>query len=368
MENEMSGSSATVPVGDGALGRVMDQVGVPLDGLGDFEHLHHAPRTVLTSVVEPTDRRPAMLETGIKVIDLLAPLVHGGTVRLSGPAGAGIMVTVGECTRRIAARGAGCTVYIGWQERFLQVEDVVREWREQGIDRLIATVLGRDDAHGAARQRALETGLTLAGRFADAGRDVLLAIEEAAFLEGDVRQVLDGRYGRGRAGRITGALLDVWREGTPGDLATRPVCDTHLVFDAGLAKRYRYPAIDPLRSASILLGGQALSVLHRRVADRARALLERSRELLATVERNGGETLSPEDDEVAQRGRRLERFLTQPYFVAEPFTGIPGEDVSLDRMIADAQAIIDGRYDAVPEEAFGYTGTMDQVIEKARLI
>lgn len=347
--------STDLPVGDRLLGRVMNQSGEPIDGMGPLEGAERAPRTHLTATTAHTDRSHTLLETGIKVIDLFAPLARGGTVRLSGPTGVGIMVTLGEITRQMVTRGNGCMVYIGWQERLLHVEDGVREWRAQGIDQLVATVIGQGTQQGAGRRSALEAGVTVAMHFAAAGREVLLALEESAFSEADVHRALAASASHEGAGRITRALLDIWWDGTPTHATDGAACDMHLAFDVARAKQQLYPAIDPLHSTSALIGTEAISETHRTVAERARALLARYRKL------------TPETDQtIIVRGQRLQRFLTQPYVVAESFTGLPGESVLLAQTIADVQEIIEGRYDALPEQAFGYVGGIAQVIEKAR--
>ncbi len=356
----------TVPVGDHVIGRVMNQEGQALDGGGDIGTEPRVARLHLEHGTDHPPQRPVLLETGIKIIDLLAPLVHGGAVRLSGPpTGVGIMVNLGEFTRRLAIRGRGCTVYVGRQERPLAAADLTREWREQGIDRLIATVVGQHDARDDGR-RALETALTIAVHFAAAGRDVLLAIEESAVARQDLTRVRAAWSHAGGHGTVTCVLLDIWGNGVPRDSADGSVDGTHLVFDAARAQRRMYPAIDPLRSTSELLHGAALAAEHLPVADRARTLLARFQELMPTVKGEGDASLSADDRAVFARGRRLELFLTQPYHVAEAFTGLPGEDVPLARTIADVAEIVAGRHDGIPERFFAYTGTLGDVLAKAR--
>ncbi len=360
-------SSGTVPVGDGVLGRVIDQEAEPLDGRGDIDAERRVTRLRLEQVADHPPHRPALLETGIKIIDLLAPLVHGGAVRLSGPpTGVGIMVNLGEFTRRLAMRGPGCTVYVGRQERPLAVKDLAREWREQGVDRLIATVVDRGDVRDDGR-RALETALTIAAHFAAAGRDVLLAIEESAVAPDDLTRARAACSHSGGSGTITCVLLDIREDGGPRDSADGSMGGTHLVFDAARAQRRVYPAIDPLRSASALLHGDALAAEHRQVADRTRTLLAGYQALMLTVEGRGDAALLAADDRaILARGRRVELFLTQPYHVAEAFTGLPGEDVPLARTIADVAEIVVGRHDGLPERFFAYAGTLSDVLAKAR--
>ena len=355
-------------VGDGALERVLDARGAPIDGRGPLPPAG-APRALSSRRARTSSGAgapPEMLVTGMKVVDLLAPLRRGGTVCLSGATGVGLMATLGEWTQGLAARRAGCAVFLDWPARPVQVDDLVREWREQGVEGSVAMVLGHATDTDARRHRALLAGLDVAERFRAEGRDVLFVVAATEVEWRILSRLRDRLPCAGDVGSITLVLLDIWWDGAPTVLANAAAWDSRLVLDAALAKQGFHPAVDPLASGSRLLEAGLLGEEHMEVARQARLLSRRRRELLEATARHDHtmDTLSPDDRRLVARARRLQRFLTQPLFVKEAVTGIPGAYVPLDATIAGVAGLLAGRYDEAPEDAFLSNGTIDRAREK----
>jgi RNA polymerase sigma factor (sigma-70 family) len=333
---------------DAWLGRVLDVDGNALDGNGP------APALPMRSDQPPTGSQPArspgpLLETGIKALDLLAPLSRGGTARLSARGGVGMMVLLAELSRRLARRG-GRTVVVRWQERFSRVEDALREFRELGTDEISAMILGRLADPTERREQALLTGWNVAEAFRDDGRDVLLIIDVPPAGLPELDALRARHLSAVGPGSITLLVFDLVLPNTgfespstaPGDW------DAYISFDLQLARRGLFPAIDPLASTSRLLRDALVDPQHAQIATQVRTMLEWSRT------EHPDTRLAP--DVLSTRARRLELFQTQPFFVAEPWTALPGESVAFDDTLAEYGALVDGAADAVPEETLRYLG------------
>jgi F-type H+-transporting ATPase subunit beta len=290
-----------------------------------------------------------MLETGIKALDLLAPLSRGGAAWLSARGGVGLMVLFAELSRRLAHRG-GRVVFVRWQERFYRAEDALRELRELGTDDITTMVVGRLADPSERREQALLTGWSVAEAFGAEGRDVLLIVDVPPAGLPELESLRTRLRAAVGPGSITLLVFDLVLPSTgfespevvPGDW------DAYIAFDLQLARRGLFPAMDPLASTSRLLRDGLLDPQHARVAGQVRAILESSR-----AEHSDG-PLGPEV--LSTRTRRLELFQTQPFFVAEPWTARPGESVPFEDTLADYSALVDGAADTLPEEALRYVG------------
>lgn len=353
----------TVPVGDDVLGRVLDASGEPLDQRGS---LARAPRARLIDQSAETSDSPAPtrpLETGIKVVDLFAPIVDGGTLLLLGRPGLGVMLLLNELVQRLARRG-GRAVWVSWQERTYRPDDLMREMREFGAADWTALVLGRISDASGEREQALRTGWTIAEQFRQTGRDVLLIVDAKSPPEADVAVALATQHGPSRLRpderSITRAVIRIASgDGGSQEPVASVAADTWLAFDQELGRQGFWPAVDPLASGSRLLDAEATSLEHRRVALQARHLLRRAGEL------GDRQALGSEEQALAGRARRLRRFLTQPFFAAEPWSGIPGAYVPLDATIRGVQRLLAGQYDAVPDERLAYIGAIEQTTDPA---
>lgn len=350
------------PVGEGALGRVLDDHGAPIDGHGPLRRGARGARPSRhdrTASPARDETARDMLTTGIKVIDLLAPLRRGGTTCLSGATGVGVMATLGEWTHGLWTRGRGCAVFLDWPARPVQVDDLVREWREQGIERGVALVLGRMTDTRAQRRRAVLAALAVAERLRDEGRDVLLAVA-ATDVEWHILSRLRDRLPCVAVeGSITLVVLDIWWDGVPTPLFGIHAWDSWVVLDAARARDGFHPAVDPLTSGSHLLEGPPLDGEHTRIADHARALLRRYPDIHSAACGSGADALCPTDHRHAARARRLQRFLTQSLHVREAVTGRPGEYVALGDTLAGVAALLKGCYDDRPEDSFVNIGAID---------
>jgi RNA polymerase sigma factor (sigma-70 family) len=333
---------------DGWLGRVLDVDGNALDGDGP------TPVLPIRSALPPTGSQPArssgpLLETGIKALDLLAPLSRGGTARLSARGGVGLMVLLAELSRRLAHRG-GRVVVVRWQERFYRVEDALRELRELGTDDISTMVLGRLADPTERREQALLTGWNVAEALRDDGRDVLLIVDVPPAGLPELESLRARHLAAVGPGSITLLVFDLVLPNTGFESPATATgdWDAYITFDLELARRGLFPAIDPLASTSRLLRDGIVHPQHARVAAQVRAMLEWSRAEHAAA------PLAPEA--LSTRARRLEHYQTQPFFVAEPWTALPGESVAFDDTLADYSALVDGAADAVPEETLRYIG------------
>lgn len=388
-----TGDAITVPVGRQTLGRIFNVLGEPVDGGGSIEaritnkiHAASPPLSQQRVVDEP-------YVTGIKAIDLLTPYPLGGKIGLFGGAGVGKTVLMIELMRHTIQEHSGIALFAGVGERIREGNELWLEMRDSGVIDNTILVFGQMNEPPGARLRVPLTALTMAEYFRDyERRPVLLFIDnifryiqagqEVSALLGRMpsavgyQPTLDSEMGALQE-RITttsrGSITSVQAVYVPADDLTDPAIiaafshlDSSTVLSRRLASQGLYPAIDPLQSSSSLLTPAAVGEEHYQIATTVRSLLARYQELQDVIAILGMEELNEDDRKIVIRARRIQRFLTQPFIVSEPFTGIPGVFVSLDETIRGFREIIDGKHDDLPEQAFYMTGTIDQVVARAR--
>ncbi|HUT40628.1 MAG TPA: F0F1 ATP synthase subunit beta [Gammaproteobacteria bacterium] len=387
-----TGSPIMVPVGTKTLGRIMDVLGNPVDDAGDIG----AETTMPIHRPAPTfaEQAPALeiLETGIKVIDLIMPIVKGGKVGLFGGAGVGKTVTLMELIRNIAVEHSGYSVFAGVGERTREGNDFYHEMKEGGVIDKVSLVYGQMNEPPGNRLRVALTGLTMAEFFRDEGRDVLM------FIDNIYRYTLAGTEVSALLGRMpsavgyqptlaeemgvlqeritstkTGSITSFQAVYVPADDLTDPSpattfahLDATLVLSRQIAELGIYPAVDPLDSTSRILDPNVVGADHYDTARAVQGTLQRYKELKDIIAILGMDELSEEDRLVVTRARKIQRFLSQPFFVAETFTGSPGKYVSLKDTIAGFKGIVNGEYDALPEQAFYMVGGIEEAVEKAK--
>jgi F-type H+-transporting ATPase subunit beta len=379
-----------VPVGQATLGRIMDVLGNPVDEAGEVKcdtrmPIHRAPPKL-----EDQAATTEILETGIKVIDLIMPIVKGGKVGLFGGAGVGKTVTLMELIRNIAVEHSGFSVFAGVGERSREGNDFYHEMQEGGVIDKVALVYGQMNEPPGNRLRVGLTGLTIAEYFRDEGRDVLL------FVDNIYRYTLAGTEVSALLGRMpsavgyqptlaeemgtlqeritstkTGSITSFQAVYVPADDLTDPSpattfahLDATLVLSRQVAELGIYPAVDPLDSTSRILDPNVIGQEHYDTARAVQGTLQRYKELKDIIAILGMDELSEEDKLVVQRARKMQRFLSQPFFVAEVFTGSPGKYVSLKDTIAGFKAIANGEYDHLPEQAFYMVGSIEEAAER----
>jgi F-type H+-transporting ATPase subunit beta len=389
-----TGAPITVPVGSGTLGRVLDVLGQPIDGKGPiaaetYYPIHRPAPGLVEQTVEPR-----MFETGIKVIDLIAPFPKGGKIGILGGAGVGKTIIIQELIRNVAHEHGGYSVFTGVGERTREGNDLYQDLRERNVLDKVALVFGQMNEPPGARQRVALTGVTLAEFFRDQGRDVLLFIDnifrftqagaEVSALLGRLpsavgyQPTLANEMGQLQE-RITstrqGSITSLQAVFVPADDFTDPAPATtfaHLDAVIGLERtimeRGIFPAVDPLSSTSRILTRSIVGDEHYAVAREVQRILQRYKDLQEIIAILGIDELSVEDRQLVSRARRLERFLSQPMFVAEVFTGLPGQYVPVHETVRGAREIMDGRWDHVPEPAFLYIGRIDEAAVKAELV
>ena len=373
-------------------GLEMNLLGEPIDNRGP----------VVTEKKSPIHREPPefvdltpkaeVFETGIKVVDLLCPFVRGGKIGLFGGAGVGKTVIIQELIRNIAAEHGGYSVFAGVGERSREGNDLIGEMTESGVIDKTVMVFGQMNEPPGARQRVGLSGLTMAEYFRDEGQDVLVFIENIfRFVQAGAEvSALLGRmpsavgYQPTLASemaalqeRITstkkGSITSVQAVYVPADDITDPApattfshLDANIVLERRIAELGIFPAVDPLKSTSRLLDPQVVGEEHYKIARQAQLILQRYQDLQDIIAILGMEELSDEDKQVVARARRIQRMLSQPFFVAEQFTGTPGRFVPLKETIRAFKEIIEGKHDKLPEQAFYMVGGIDDVIEKAK--
>jgi len=382
----------SVPVGQATLGRIMDVLGNPIDEAGpiateDRMPIHRSPPTYAEQ-----SGSTELLETGIKVIDLLCPFAKGGKVGLFGGAGVGKTVNMMELIRNIAAEHSGFSVFAGVGERTREGNDFYHEMKESDVLDKVALVYGQMNEPPGNRLRVALTGLTMAEFFRDEGRDVLM------FIDNIYRYTLAGTEVSALLGRMpsavgyqptlaqemgdlqeritstkTGSITSIQAVYVPADDLTDPSpattfahLDATVVLSRNIAELGIYPAVDPLDSTSRQLDPQVIGVDHYDTARAVQNVLQRYKELKDIIAILGMDELSEEDKQAVSRARKVQRFLSQPFFVAEVFTGSPGKYCSLKDTIAGFQAIVAGEYDHLPEQAFYMVGTIDEAVENAK--
>ncbi|RTZ45746.1 F0F1 ATP synthase subunit beta [Candidimonas sp. SYP-B2681] len=394
-----SGAPISVPVGMGTLGRIMDVLGRPIDERGpiladEVRAIHQdAPRfDELSPSVE-------LLETGIKVIDLVCPFAKGGKVGLFGGAGVGKTVNMLELINNIAKAHSGLSVFAGVGERTREGNDFYHEMAEAGVIKLdnlseskVAMVFGQMNEPPGNRLRVALSGLTMAEKFRDEGRDILF------FVDNIYRYTLAGTEVSALLGRMpsavgyqptlaeemgklqeritstkTGSITSIQAVYVPADDLTDPSpattfqhLDSTIVLSRDIAALGIYPAVDPLDSGSRQLDPQVVGEEHYAIARNVQQILQRYKELRDIIAILGMDELSPEDKQAVARARKIQRFLSQPFHVAEVFTGSPGKYVPLTETLRGFKMIVDGECDALPEQAFYMVGSIDEAFEKAK--
>ncbi len=392
MEVVDTGGPITVPVGEGTLGRIFNLLGEPIDLAGDVEFTERWPIHRPAPNVENLTPTTEMFETGIKVVDLLAPYAKGGKVGLFGGAGVGKTVLIQELINNLAQEHGGLSAFCGVGERSREGNDLWLEMTESGVIDKTMLVFGQMNEPPGARMRVALSGLTMAEYFREqGGQDVLLFIDnifrfvqagsEVSALLGRMpsqvgyQPTLETEMGLLQE-RITstreGSVTSVQAIYVPADDLTDPAPASvfaHLnattVLSRAISEKGIYPAVDPLDSTSTILKPDILGEEHFTVANRVKEILQRYKELQDIIAILGIDELSDEDKLIVGRARRVERFLSQPFFVAEQFTGTPGAYVPIGETIRGFKEIIDGQHDDVPESAFFLKGTIDAVVEAA---
>ncbi len=383
-----TGAPITVPVGPETLGRMLDVTGQAIDGKGPVPTKLTAPIHRAAPSFTDQSVKAEVFETGIKVIDLIAPFVKGGKVGLFGGAGVGKTVVITELIRNIAAEHGGYSVFAGVGERTREGNDLYHEMSDSGVLEKTALVFGQMNEPPGARQRIGLTGLTLAEYFRDQeGKDVLFFVDNI-FRFTQAGSEVSGLMGRIPSAvgyqpnlaeemgalqeRITsttkGSITSVQAVYVPADDLTDPApattfghLDSTVVLSRALAELAIYPAVDPLDSTSTILDPLIVGEEHYRVARSVQKVLQRYKDLQDIIAILGVEELSEDDKRTVGRARRIQRFLSQPFFVAEVFTGTSGKYVSLAETIRGFQEILDGKHDDVPEQNFYMKGTIDEV-------
>ncbi len=392
LEVAKTGAPIKVPVGTKTLGRIMDVLGNPIDNAGpvgedDRWEIHRAAPSY-----EEQAASEEVLETGIKVIDLVCPFNKGGKVGLFGGAGVGKTVNMMELIRNIAIEHSGYSVFAGVGERTREGNDFYHEMKDSNVLDKVALVYGQMNEPPGNRLRVALTGLTIAEQFRDEGNDVLLFIDNIYryTLAGTEVSALLGRMPSAVGyqptlaeemgmlqERITstkkGSITSIQAVYVPADDLTDPSpattfahLDATVVLSRNIAELGIYPAVDPLDSTSRQLDPNVVGEEHYNVARAVQGTLQRYKELKDIIAILGMDELSDEDQQVVYRARKVERFFSQPFFVAEVFTGSPGKYVSLAETISGFKGIIEGEYDHLPEQAFYMAGSIDEVIEKAK--
>ena len=381
----------SVPVGTETLGRIMNVLGDPIDEKGPIGEKERWPIHRKPPRYEEQVPATELLETGIKVIDLICPFAKGGKVGLFGGAGVGKTVNMMELIRNIAIEHAGYSVFAGVGERTREGNDFYHEMQESNVLDKVALVYGQMNEPPGNRLRVALTGLTIAEKFREEGRDVLLFIDNISryTLAGTAVSALLGRMPSAvgyqptlaeEMGMLqeritstkTGSITSIQAVYVPADDLTDPSpattfahLDATVVLSRQIAELGIYPAVDPLDSTSRQLDPLVIGHEHYDVARRVQSTLQRYKELRDIIAILGMDELSEEDKLIVSRARKIQRFLSQPFFVAEVFTGTPGKYVPLKETIRGFKGIVDGEYDAIPEQAFYMVGTIDEALEKA---
>jgi len=392
MKVKSTGAPISVPVGTGTLGRIMDVLGRPIDEAGAIKC--DEKRAIHQEAPQFKDLSPSvdLLETGIKVIDLICPFAKGGKVGLFGGAGVGKTVNMMELINNIAKSYGGYSVFAGVGERTREGNDFYHEMQESKVLDKVAMVFGQMNEPPGNRLRVALTGLTMAEKFRDEGRDILLFVDniyrytlagtEVSALLGRMpsavgyQPTLAEEMGKLQE-RITstkvGSITSIQAVYVPADDLTDPSpattflhLDSTVVLSRDIAALGIYPAVDPLDSTSRQLDPQVVGEEHYGVARRVQATLQRYKELRDIIAILGMDELSPEDKLAVARARKIQRFLSQPFNVAEVFTGSPGKIVPLKETIRGFKMITEGELDHLPEQAFYMVGGIDEAIEKAK--
>ena len=392
MEVKNTGEAIRVPVGQKTLGRIMDVLGNPIDNQGEIGNEKTMPIHRKPPAFEEQSSATEILETGIKVIDLLEPYSKGGKTGLFGGAGVGKTVLIMELIHNIAKQHGGYSVFAGVGERTREGNDLWLEMKQSGVLDRTALVFGQMNEPPGARQRVGLTGLTVAEYFRDEeGRDVLLFIDnifrftqagsEVSALLGRMPSAVGyqptlatemGALQERITSTTKGSITSVQAIYVPADDLTDPApattfshLDATTVLSRQIAELGIYPAVDPLDSTSRILDPRIVGEEHYYVAKSVQEILQKYKDLQDIIAILGMDELSDEDKIIVQRARKIQRFLSQPFFVAEEFTGRPGKYVPLEETIRGFKGIVEGEYDDIPEQAFYMVGTIDEALENA---
>jgi len=389
-----TGAPIQVPVGQKTLGRIMDVLGNPIDNAGPIGEESRLPIHRAAPAYEDQASETELFETGIKVIDLIMPISKGGKIGLFGGAGVGKTVTLMELINNIAKEHGGFSVFAGVGERTREGNDFYHEMTESGVIDKVALVYGQMNEPPGNRLRVALTGLTMAEYFRDEGRDVLM------FIDNIYRYTLAGTEVSALLGRMpsavgyqptlaeemgvlqeritstkTGSITSFQAVYVPADDLTDPSpattfahLDATLVLSRQIAELGIYPAVDPLDSTSRLLDPNVIGAEHYAAARDVQSVLQRYKELQDIIAILGMDELSEQDKLIVSRARKIQRFLSQPFTVAETFTGAPGKYVSLKDTIRGFKGIVAGEYDDLPEQAFYMCGTIEEAVENAKRI
>jgi len=396
-----TGKGISVPVGSGTLGRIMDVLGRPIDDAGEIQCKEK--REIHQKAPKFDELSPSvdLLETGIKVIDLVCPFAKGGKVGLFGGAGVGKTVNMLELINNIAKQHAGLSVFAGVGERTREGNDFYHEMSEAGVIKLdnlpeskVAMVFGQMNEPPGNRLRVALSGLTMAEYFRDEGRDILFFVDniyrftlagtEVSALLGRMPSAVGyqptlaeemGRLQERITSTKTGSITSIQAVYVPADDLTDPSpattflhLDSTVVLSRDIASLGIYPAVDPLDSTSRQLDPLVVGEEHYNVARGVQATLQRYKELRDIIAILGMDELAPEDKLAVARARKIQRFLSQPFHVAEVFTGSPGKYVTLKDTIKGFKGIVDGEYDHLPEQAFYMVGGIEEAVEKAKTL
>lgn len=395
MKVENTGKPITVPVGPETLGRMLNVIGIPIDGKGEVKSKDYFPIHRPVPPFVDQDIETTMLETGIKVIDLLEPYPRGGKIGLFGGAGVGKTVLIMELINNVAKQHSGISVFGGVGERTREGNDLWLDFNESGVIDSTALVFGQMNEPPGARQRVGLTALTLAEYFRDSeGKDVLLFIDnifrftqagsEVSALLGRMpsavgyQPTLATEMGLLQE-RITstkkGSITSVQAIYVPADDLTDPApattfshLDAQTVLNRAIVEKGIYPAVDPLESTSRILDPRVVGIDHYDTAREVQNILQRYKDLQDIINILGMDELSDEDKVTVMRARKIERFLGQPFFVAEQFTGLSGQYIKLEDTIKGFKEIIGGKHDELPEQSFVNVGTIEMAVEKGKKI
>ena len=382
----------SIPVGTKTLGRIMDVLGRPIDEMGEIGAESLMPIHRTAPAFDELSASTELLETGIKVIDLICPFAMGGKIGLFGGAGVGKTVNMMELIRNIAIEHSGYSVFAGVGERTREGNDFYHEMKDSNVLDKVALVYGQMNEPPGNRLRVALTGLTMAEAFRDEGRDVLFFVDniyrytlagtEVSALLGRMPSAVGyqptlaeemGRLQERITSSKTGSITSIQAVYVPADDLTDPSpattfghLDATVVLSRDIASLGIYPAVDPLDSTSRQLDPLIVGEDHYNTAREVQQTLQRYKELRDIIAILGMDELSPEDKLSVSRARKIQRFLSQPFFVAEVFTGSPGKYVSLKETIKGFKGIVSGEYDDIPEQAFYMVGGIEEVLEKAK--
>ena len=394
MEAIDTGKPISVPVGNEVLGRLFNVLGNPIDNAGGVDAKESYPIHRPAPSFKEQSVEPEMFETGIKVIDLLAPYQKGGKTGLFGGAGVGKTVLIQELINNIAKQHGGLSVFTGVGERSREGNDLYHEMRDSGVIDKTALVFGQMNEPPGARMRVALTGLTMAEYFRDKGQDVLLFIDnifrftqagsEVSALLGRTPSAVGyqptlatemGALQERITSTVSGSITSVQAVYVPADDLTDPApattfthLDAKTVLSRSIVELGIYPAVDPLESSSRMLDPRIVGEEHYKVAMGVKNVLEKYKQLQDIIAILGVDELGDEDKAIVARARRIQRFLSQPFTVGEQFTGMKGKYVPIKETIRGFKEILEGKYDDIPESAFLWAGTIDDVLEKAKTL